>query len=229
MELKSKLYKNHLGEVLVDCDFFRKRDGLNISKTLSLDDYIGVLSSSVKLNDNQPLLSIGKIPDTFFDGGISADGRVAGLFVYPAQKRYFKERSGEGKYIAFPALVFAFSTTTEGRLSKSICFSSKTDTLSPETQLYLYPYGNVSHCGSICWGDGIIYLHNMHTIADLERCVEVFFSSSTAPHYYEPHINTTLNLSHHDLVNAMEKVDIFPAESLRSADVTVQELLNQIM
>ena len=229
MELASKLYKDRLGNTLVDCNFFRKRDKLSISKTLSLEDYINVLSSSVKLKNEQPLLSIGKIPNTFFDGAISGDGRVAGIFVYPAQKRYFKEAGGEGKYIAFPTLVFAFCTNTDGRLSRSFCFSSKTDELTPDTKLYLYPYGNVSHHGSICWGDGACHLHNIRSIAELERCVEVFFSSTTAPHYYQANINTTLNLSHHDLVNAMEKVDIFPADNLRFADVTVQELLNKIL
>lgn len=133
-------------------------------------------------------------------------------------------------YIAFPRLVFGLKTSADGRITRGLCFSLKEGELTPDTSLYLYPYGNVSHQGHICWGDGLVSsnLNALKSFEDLKQAVELFFSSSTAAHYYSGGINTKLKISHAELVAEMEKSEVFPEEILQPADTKLGEIINLI-
>lgn len=219
MECKFVYNKYNIPFVQVN---IQAEDGEMIRKTVSLENFTNLLNSSVRFVDTSPLVQIGEIPHGYIDGAVSSDGKMSVLIHMPAQKTHFFS-GGVHREVAFPGLVFGFAKNKDDKVTTSQCFSVKGEELSNSTHLYLYPYGNVSHTGGICWGNGLKYATISH-LKDFEELIQIFFDSETFPHYYEASVNTGLNCSHGELVALMEQADHFPEDMLKPADITLGEL-----
>lgn len=203
------------------------KNGFQIKKDMEIDNYINFLSENTRIIREVQRLRIGKFPYGYYDGSIATDGSMSVIIVLPKAKRYFND--GKAREIVFPSLCFYLKTNRDGRLIDSLCYALK-DNAPPnkDTKLYLYPYGNVSHTGFICWGNGQQYTKELVTLKDFETVLEVFFSSKTAPHFYQADVNTSLGVTHHELVEIMSEKDEFPEDILRAADATLGEIINKL-
>lgn len=230
----STIRYGELGETLVDC-LITNEQGKAVKKTLTLDKYINMLSSHTIIKQTeQPIVRIGKTPQALYDGGLSSDGRLAACMIYPANKWYFSTQDNSGAmknyYLNFPALVFFFKTAMNKRVTTAQCFAIKDEPekINGSSKLYLYPYGNVSHTGGICYGSGSSLIGEINDFSDFEKCVEIFFSATTHAHYYQAGVNTKLAKTHFELVEYINELDSFPNDILQPADLSLSAILDNI-
>lgn len=201
-------------------------NGFQIKKDMEIDNYINFLSENTRIIREVQRLRVGELPYGYQDGCVATDGSLRVILIVPKSRRYFND--GTAREVSFPTLVFYLETNKDGILVNSMCYSLKTDNPVRDTELYLYPYGNVAHTGYICWGNGQQHNKEIKTLKDFEKVIEVFFSSKTAPHYYQAGVNTSMKVNHGELVKLMSEKDEFPEEILNPADATFAELLDKL-
>ena len=216
MQMKTELVENAVGQHLFRVEM-RDEKGAVISKVISLEDYLSMLETSLKLDVKEDVIRIpkGAIPKGYIDGKFSRSGYTV-IWREPAKKRLFIHKTGHYQ-IPFPDLVFCLCVEN-GRMEQKQVFAASKDTL------YRYPFGNVDEDGHICMGNIRV---DLESIGDFS---EAFFLSETNEDYYTPKESIRQNWTQGKLLAELSKKDAFPIRWLNQAPYkTVQELLESVM
>ena len=224
MQIKSETRTLTTGDVLVDVTIIQD-DGSQVSKSgIALEDYLSLFGDNA-LKKDKDYVRIGQLPDGYIDGYLGEQGTFKVAFFVPAAKRGVLY-GGMHFYVPFPDLVFAFSVN-HGVLYNSLCFA--TDGLSRGASAFHYPFGNVSHSGSICFGN--IKKQKCEYPKDTERLVEDFFQSETNNDYFDDS-KVSIKVTQGKLLEKLSKKDIFPIRWLSPCKsgkkvYTVEEYLKE--
>lgn len=186
--------------------------GRIIKKTISFEDYEKLLFNSQK--EKVSFFSV-EHPRYFYQGYASDQrGTFEVILTVPAGNHMFvSERYNLATQLPYPALIFKLSFQNGSALHKE-CFALDTDTPTDASVLYRYPYGNVSHTGSICMGNISV---KCQSIKEADRFVEAFFAGVDEGHYYSVGENTIPVYTEDQLVKKVLKKGSFPTQWLYPA------------
>lgn len=207
MELISKTKTDRLGNTVFIVKLIED-SGLVTEKTLTAEDYIKMLGESVTVRES--MIRISALPAHYLDGAVSSNGARAILF-YPAEKRTIV--FGQKHWIVpFPNLIFDL-TIKDGKRNGGRCFAIDTDKPNMNSNLFCYPFGNVSASGSICFGNIDNRAVNLSTI---ETIVDDFFCGVTNNDYYgDGGVLVVPMYKQEVLLEKLTHMDAFPSEWLK--------------
>lgn len=156
-------------------------NGIKKERTVTIDSLIMAMKES--LTTACVYHSIGEIPFGYYDAEIGSErGKFCAkaVMVLPAGKQMMKY---EDTYYdaAIPSLVFDFDVSDE-RLSSTQVYVMKNEKPTDKSQLYRYPFGNVSESGTVCWGRN--QLPKIRKLKDLEEIMMLFIQSPCNSDYY---------------------------------------------
>lgn len=183
--------------------------GRMIRKTISFEDYKKLLFNSEK--EDITYFSVDH-PRYYYQGFASDQkGTFQVILTVPSGTHMFvSEKFKIATQLPYPALAFKLSFR-KGTCEDRSCYALDTDTPNNDSALYRYPYGNVSHSGSICMGNISI---NCASIKDADKFVDAFFDGIDEGHYYEPGENTIPVYKENQLVKKVLEKGSFPTQWL---------------
>ncbi|KGP81956.1 MULTISPECIES: hypothetical protein [Paenibacillus] len=126
--------------------------------------------------------------------------------------------------IGHPHLLFVYLIDMKSRrVDQMFCFAVKQSRISSDTELFKYPYANVTN-GSVCMGG-----NSLPTITDINQCAtlhNLFFGSPSTNCYFDGHRNTSGITELRELYSKMQDTD-FPDAWLLTEKITIQQLLEK--
>ncbi len=134
------------GDANIICEMKVLHNGNEITKTISLDEYINLLSENVKIK--LPEVSSGFLPCGTLATWVSEKSRKA-LFFVPAEKQPLRVKD-KLVFIPWPSILFLLSSTGETHM-----WAMKETELmqvNENSKLYKWPFGHVYNDGSLCTG-----------------------------------------------------------------------------
>jgi len=220
---KSTITWDSLGlpSVNVDACF---EGGRVISKAISFEDYEKLLFGSKK--EKTTYFSLEQ-PKGFYSGyGSIQKGTFKVILYVPAGKHQFVSTKMQiAEQLFYPALLFKIEYV-DGRCVKKDCFALKSESEPCEdTELYCYPYGNVSSDGNICMGNIEVKIDN---ISQAYKFVDAFFEGIDEGHYYSPGNTVKPKLKQEVLVRKVLNKKCFPNEWLMPANRKVKDILFKV-
>lgn len=219
-KIKSEIVYDSLGNSLFRVTVTNE-DKTVTEKTISYLDYMKLLGDS-GFEDRNSYISIGPLPKGYVNAklNISNPGTFKVMVFYPGEKRAFCYGNYH-YFVPFPPLVFTFDCVN-GSIRSHHCYATCTDSLTPDTPLMMYPFGNVSDTGSICMGN--IETKQLTAICDIDGVVESFFMSETNNDYY----SSKNTLPQEQLIQKIKDLQLFPVELLKpdSKNRVVKDVLD---
>ena len=202
-----------------------------LCKELSLNDLAAILPAAEKRSKKVwKNYAFGSIPLNCIWHQVQVQDKQVrhdAVFFVPAGKRLFTFNSVE-YMIPIPNLIFKFSVNA-GRCTSPMAAAIKADDMPQQslygirsfcpketTQLYRYPFSNVSSDGSICMGG-----KSFGTIECLDHLVDVpelFMSSFMTDHSYNG--ANSSGLEYQDFLASLDGKDVFPEEYLVKMKIT---------
>lgn len=220
---KSEVVYDCMGNALMRVSY-EDENGIVTEKNVTMDTYLSIIKDSTYSN-SAPMVRIGRLPKGYVDGLISADSKdtFSVVVAVPADKRALSF-GHKHWYVPFPGLIFLF-TVSHGNLQKKSCFAYTDKQVSESTELYQYPFGNVSDTGNICMGS--VTTQNLTDMCDVESIIDDFFFSETNNDYYSGKNHT--GMKQEELLKRLKELDTFPEEWLTKnskGSLTVKDLLH---
>lgn len=212
---KSEALQDMTGHTLFRV-IYTQKDGKEIIKTISLEDYLSLLGSSVKEELQYSYIPEGFYPAGYIGGSFADTKNYTAVWKVEARKRTINHTRAGRKMIPFPSLVFGL------RVDRGYA-QGRVFALKNGNKLYQYPFGNVSTSGSICMGN-------------ISSCTEEgpqifeddFFAGVTNDDYFSPGSHVSLKCSQVDLISKLVDKEKFPDKWLigSSGNIsTVEELV----
>lgn len=192
-----------------------------ITKTVSIDDLVAAMSKGFEI-------TTGILPQGVkFYSGTKSHYKI-GIEV-PGRRRTVSFSLTTGKFdveIPFPDMLFIFEVS-RGHYQSSKGFAVIPPVGLSNDQLYLFPFGNISHNGSICWGSAAT--GEVTDAIMLDSAVNKFFSSVFSGHYvwgtntfHPPEGVGDLQ----ELINYLKDKEDFPSSMLKPCGMTLGEVLS---
>ncbi len=219
MLFDAKCIEGRRGEPLFDVTM-QKSDGEIEMKRFDLSGFMHLLDASKVQDENYIEINRGIVPDGYLGGVFASDKSYTVVWEVPARKRQFvlDMRNGEKlmhAMIPFPALVFKLRVY-QGIKQSFSCYAKK----EGDTNLYRYPFGNVSLSGDVCMG----------SIATKDitprRIEEDFFLGETNNDYYTGDKKCGCDWSQEKLIRELKEKDSYPDNWLVDAGVELKTLLD---
>lgn len=179
-------------------------DGKKDKKVVRYDDFLSIV------NDKEVYTitaSIPKLPENTLQINWAEESTYDIAVFVPKAKRFVCFLDQEMS-VCYPHLLFKFRIKA-GRMQESLAFAVKDDfdRLNKSSELFNYPYGNVSYGGgNICWGSNAI--PEIREPYDLNKMLWMFFSSNTNNHLWSRGCNAKAE-SIDELYLAMSRADVF--------------------
>lgn len=204
-------------------------DGIELNKTIEYDEFAKIF---IKRVDTQRI-HVGKLPKNTIDLIVSPrteslNGKIA-VFV-PASMIFMPFLISNKKMdlmLPFPSLIFIYEIA-QGKLVESKVYACKEKTLgavNKDTELFNYPYGNVSpSSGQICWGGNVI--HTLDRFAEIDTLTTVFFSAPMNMDLYQKSISNSSGLDLPTFLDAVKEKKNFPAKYLVPTKLTFGTYFN---
>ena len=225
LELKSQTRIDERGNTVFDVTI-KTSDGREKKRSLSLSDYILLLSESKKATDEYITLPEGFLPENVIESCVASVHQYDIIWRVKGKKRCFLYRSissdePKAYTIPFPDLIFRLHVDNDVIRAKE-CFASK----EGDDHLYAYPFGNVSTSGEICMGN--IQVTGLSQRVD--TFTDDFFLGITNNDYWK--ISERINIkgcdwSQQKLVDELTKRETFPSEWLMPCPGQVIGFLKQ--
>ena len=179
LQLVSKTLRADSGLVCFKVDLINNNHEVVQSKTMSIDDYITLISGAERRKEPPFSLFLNGIPDGMVDGYISSiKGTIGAIIRIPAHKQQFSlavnsQIAESGKtafYMPMPNLIYLIAYV-EGVRKIFNCFCY-TEWDGPDTKLMQYPFGNVSSSADICMGSITTDDNDTNSYMGLYRIIE---------------------------------------------------------
>lgn len=189
---------------------YTSTSGEVIQKTVSAEDYAGLIGASLKETKmNYWRIQPEFIPEGFIDGCIAGNSNYQVVFKVKGAVRTFCHTSGTYS-IPYPDLVF-FLEMKRGRINSKCVFALKKG--NNET-LYQYPFGNVSTSGNICTGN--INLAEVKEYGP-QMFAELFFLGKTNNDYFHEGSHISTKWSQEELLRRLDGKKEFPERLLKES------------
>ncbi|SLK15974.1 E2 family protein D [Paenibacillus sp. RU5A] len=133
---------------------------------------------------------------------------------------YYKDKLQK---VGHPRLLFIYQVEVSGRIQGMYCFGVQDKNITGETELFKYPYANVSF-GKVCMGS-----NQLPQLTKLGQCVtmhNLFFGSQSTNCYYNESRNLSGITELRELYSKMESSE-FPDEWLVSENITLDSFLTK--
>lgn len=192
LQLVSKTLRADSGLVCFKVDLIKNNHEVVQSKTMSIDDYITLISGAERRKEPPLSLFLNGIPDGMVDGYISSiKGTIGAIIRIPAHKQQFSlavdrhiaESRKTAFYMPMPNLIYLIAYV-EGVRKIFNCFCY-TEWNGPDTKLMQYPFGNVSAGAEICMGSIAINADDINSYMGLYRIIESSLYGITNGDYLE--------------------------------------------
>lgn len=189
-----------------------------IEKRVSAEIFISLLDGN--LRETEKYVSIPKLASNIYSVKISSIDKSSFdcLCVYKAEKRAFAI-AGQFFRLPYPALLMVLKVRKGARNEMSM-FALNTDSPTDDSELYLYPFGNVYEDGKVCMGN--IVSKTIRSIQDVDFIFDDFISGITNEHLYR--MQNNLGLTQLELVKYIEHMDSYPVELLKPANKNISSL-----
>lgn len=217
MHITTETVENALGQTLFRVTM-RDADAEVVSKVLSLENYLSLLGSSMKLEEAEDTVRIpkGKLPEGYIDGVFARSGFTV-VWREKAKARLLIHSTGHYQ-IPYPDLIFVLGVKG-GVIRRKYCYAAVGE------KLYRYPFGNVSRDGAICMGNIRVDVRGR-----ISAFSEEFFLGETNGDYYRPGESIRPKWSQEKLLEHLAKRDYFPEKWLAKAPFdTVGELVEEVL
>jgi len=216
------------GNVAFRC-VLKQRSGREVAKTISSKDYVNMIAGSTVISGEMPYVRLGKLPKGFIDGAISDNGIKAFIEV-PEKVRCIRYFDANNMFLVpFPRLMFELEAVN-GRFLGGYVYAVKgTKPIVDKTELYQYPFGNVSTSGHICFGN--IFAQEVVVVEkfiDFEKVIERFFSAITNDDYWgkKNRIKSGKYETQRDFLKFLEGKAKYPSKELVAVGESAGEIIN---
>ena len=221
--LESKLVTSKNGVCMFRIRF-EKSDGTTVEKTVSLEDYVSIIRNASVEVQKEEYYSLTNLPENVYS--VAATGskdtfRVT-MFV-PGKVRGVTFCNSFIYRVPYPNLVMKICVV-KGKMVGSQIFAVKDDTLSPDTELYQYPFGNVDTSGLACWGS---IDRTCKRVEEVPNLIERFFEAGTNNHYYEAGVTISKNLSLSEQYTKLERLKKYPDNYLVSTGRKLKDITTE--
>lgn len=196
-------------------------DGAKISKRITLNEYINILSSQNEEWQELPRLPIGTIKTKWMD----AKNYKIAIFVEKDVRPTIFLKNERPLMVPYPNLIFTFEFR-DGAMRSSTCFAVKEEFagITDETELYFFPYGNVNtSSGSICWGGNS--MRDYKEPRSLEKAIGLFFDAPMNTDLYQKSLSVKKECTLEELLTKMSKKKAFDEKLLQETSRKVGNLL----
>lgn len=169
------------------------KKGMVTSKVIEVDDFLKILGSSdavINLNPNKMMpfeLGSNIIKIRYCEDGIL-------FYVFLPKGKYVFNNSGKRMKVNYPNLLFQIAVDKDNRASRSRMFAVKDEdiiktkvwglskySIKPDATMMIYPFGNVSTNGNICWGGNVF--PEVSSYENIMEIVNLFLDTPTTAHY----------------------------------------------
>jgi len=223
-EIDSKIYQlEENGDTYVRVSIVYSDKTMEI-KTIRFEDYAKWLLGAQE--EKVSFARMAEPPKYYIDGRVSqkANTFMVQLLVPAGKHQMVSPGFDFQDVIPFPTLLFDL-VFSNGRASTKKVWAvipEKDGTISPKTELYQYPFGNVSMSGDICMGNIAV---KVDSITHADEFVEEFFLGETNSDYYQPkkYVSKDWNLG--KLLNEVAKKDTFPKSWLVKTGKTYKNIM----
>lgn len=223
LQLQSKTLRSDAGLVCFKVDLVDGNEVLQ-SKTMSIDDYITLISGAERRTERPITVALGEIPEGMVDGYASPiEGTLGAIIRVPAHKQQFSltvdknisESGVKSFFMPLPNLIYLITYSSGVRKSFD-CYCYK-EWEGLETKLMQYPFGNVSSSGSICMGKIVVDEEDKTSFMGLRRIIESSLYGITNNDYLtDGRVRLKERYTQYDFCKKLvdENVDVFPHELL---------------
>ena len=218
LTIKSESVRTQAGMVKMRVSLY-EAEKLVTETVMSLTDYISLLQKSAKKEEAAVFMPIKGVPDGFVDGVLSnKKGTLGAIICIPPRKHQFVLaatdcRKEAAYYIPMPGLVYE-CIANKGNQHTFKCFAFKKWN-GDETELYHYPWGNVSSEGSICMGS--VKKKPLNDFYDIREHIENSLNGITNADYLSGSLcRLSAKVTQHDFCDQISEQDEFPMELLLS-------------
>lgn len=177
-----------------------RENGENRTKVISIDTLVECIKNSLSgFNVNSGVLPANTV-------SITIDTKTSQRFVtmeFPEKTATVTYMNTEYKDFPLPRLLFGFCVESSGRISGVNLGVPALGKLTPETQMYYYPFSNVNRF-YLCTGSNS--LPHIKALQQLSNLPYFILSLPDNDDYYKEH-NNRLGLGHRDLLEHLQDKD----------------------
>lgn len=185
------------------------KKGASSTKVLSHEVYVNMLKNNTIIRKEPKRHRLGSLPYGYVDAIYGEPGDYQIAVLYPAKIRGVKYYNNTYR-IPNPNTLFIYDVK-RGVVCSKLCFAVKDETITDETILYHYPFGNVGEYGSMCYGN--IKLPDVTNMSAIDELVELFLSGDVNDDLYTTS-KTTKNCKQFELYEFLEGKKKFPDKIL---------------
>lgn len=222
MEIELKFSSNDANSVYA---YVKNEAGITQKKLLDMATVLQLLQDSSETEDFG--FRTGRMPDGFVDSMFNFQSMTGIVAIHIPRHIQPLNYNGELEMIPFPNILMAHKFK-HGVLQQSLAFSCMEDIASQindDTELYHYPFGNVSANGRVCWGS------NRHEklvkISDVNLFTDKFFNSETNADLYEVGVHNTSGLTIEAFLHTLKGVNIFDDNLLSKNMMTFGHIMRK--
>ncbi len=224
MEIVAKTIRDTDGQVLWRIQLLSKSAGFSLQPDttiyetgcLSVDDFASLVKKGTITTEKKTRYQrIKKTPAEFIDGYVTdEEGTFGAIFYHQGGKRQFLLNTGKDIlpfFVPMPDLVYMFQIN-KGQFAKKRCFAAKGN-VGDATELFIYPFGNVSESGGICFGN---YMPGkLNDFSDLVQVIEDRDLAVTNGDYLvDDYCQIEKAETQEKFLKKLESLDAFPIERL---------------
>lgn len=234
-KITSETLRTDSGLVAVKVMLYEE-DTIIQQSVMSLCDYITFLQQSAQKKEPPTNVEIGEIPDGFVDGYKSTvTGTLGAVIRVPSQKHQFvlaedKYNQRTGYYIPMPNLIYQICIH-DWYIQKFQVFCYK-EWKGTDTDLYQYPFGNVSSSGDICMGNISTTTEEKGSFLGLRDIIEKSLCGITNDDYLKGGIVRLLtSMSQHDFAKMLTdtQAEEFPHHLLLPVSASVPQNVGDLL
>lgn len=192
------------------------------SKKISPNTLLELLSLA---KEDKEFSRIGPFPSTIVDGCIGIDENSFKCVLFVKSEVFYTYYEKTEFKVPFPNMLFFFESHNH-KIETTQVLCTKDSELNDHTELFLYPFGNVSvHGNTVCWGSNVLPCIN--TLKDFQTVPQLFINSiMNSDHYTDANL-TQLPLR--EFLMSLEEKEQFPVETLKPIHTTLKNWLERVL
>lgn len=170
-----------------------QENGVTTSKKIEVEDFMKILGSSDSIINLQPSrMAPFEIGPNIIKMRYSDDGIIFNVFL--PKGKYMFNNSGKRQKIHYPNMLFQVGISKSGQVIRTRLFAVKDDdvinstvwgmtrfSIKEDAVMHVYPFGNVSKEGVICWGGNVF--PGVSSYENVMEIVNLFLETPTTAHY----------------------------------------------
>ncbi len=222
VQIKAQTVRQSSGAVLWRVTLL---DGEKIleQKNLSVDAFTALIMDAQYRDEAPQVVRVGETPEGYVDGFTTTqEGTLGAIFYLAPHKHQFvlsgratADNKRKAYYLPMPGLIYLV-VMNKGSIRSMFCFAAK-EYSGDETVLYQYPFGNVSHTGSVCMGS--IMVSDVKDFNGIRKAIEESLDGETNCDYLSSNkVRLATDLTQDAFCEQIKDSEEFPLNLLLAAD-----------